>query len=58
MIAGAIDLARLFLDGYQTSKDQKAAIQRIREAIEVTCVMEELSEYSAGSSWAFISEID
>ena len=33
MITGVIDLARLFLDGYQSSKNQKAAIQRVREAI-------------------------
>ena len=33
MITGAIDLARLFLDGYQSSKDKEASIQRIREAI-------------------------
>lgn len=33
MIMGAIDLARLFLDGYQSSKEKEATIQRIRESI-------------------------
>ena len=33
MITGVIDLARLFLDGYQSNKNQKAAIHRLREAI-------------------------
>ena len=33
MITAAIDIARLFLDGYQSSKNHKVVTQRICEAI-------------------------